>query len=353
MNKAKETLSVCIPVYNMAQTVKDAIASVLNQTYKNFELIIVDNASTDGTTELIRSIRDKRIRFFVNKTNIGAQKNLYECIRRMKTDIIVTMAADDVLEKNALMKIYQVFAEDHDIAVTNRSYFHFDYDIKKPIRVMHRFDKDEIITIRTNYKKLTKAIDCSCQVSGMAFRRKFLKKSYFDQKTKPFVSIPTIYLSILKSHKTAIIKDDIVACRTTNNTMVKGGAHNPIFNYSPSASWHNMIRRILPEKKYQPFREYFDRYFIGSNYIGLVQIKNFGGFKQLIKEIQYMIKVRGDNVVNPVFWFFVLGCIITPRFILIPLVNWYKSRINSKFIEKRKFEYDVTLRHSREGGNPV
>jgi glycosyltransferase involved in cell wall biosynthesis len=57
-------VSVVIPVYNMDRFIKDAIGSVLSQTYTAFELIIIDDGSTDGTRDIINSIKDKRVRYY-------------------------------------------------------------------------------------------------------------------------------------------------------------------------------------------------------------------------------------------------------------------------------------------------
>ena len=56
-----EKISVCIPVYNGAETIKQAIESVLSQTMSDFELVIVDNASTDNTVDLVKSVDDTRM----------------------------------------------------------------------------------------------------------------------------------------------------------------------------------------------------------------------------------------------------------------------------------------------------
>ena len=73
-------ISVVIPTYNPAQTIRMAVDSVLNQTYRDIELIIVDDASTDGTQDVVTQIADDRIRYLrleqrsgaCNARNIGA-----------------------------------------------------------------------------------------------------------------------------------------------------------------------------------------------------------------------------------------------------------------------------------------
>ena len=63
-------ISVVIPTYNRAQTIRMAVDSVLNQTYRDIELIIVDDASTDGTQDVVTQIADDRIRLFAIRAKI-------------------------------------------------------------------------------------------------------------------------------------------------------------------------------------------------------------------------------------------------------------------------------------------
>ena len=71
-------VSVCIPAYNNAEYIKDTIDSILNQTYQNIELVIVDDNSKDNTYELIQGIGDERIKLYHNDKNLGMSGNCIE-----------------------------------------------------------------------------------------------------------------------------------------------------------------------------------------------------------------------------------------------------------------------------------
>ncbi|MGN0319098.1 MAG: glycosyltransferase family 2 protein, partial [Lachnospira sp.] len=65
-------VSVIIPTYNRAYILRRAVDSVLNQTYDNFELIIVDDGSADNTRQIVESYSDERIKYYYTKLNKGA-----------------------------------------------------------------------------------------------------------------------------------------------------------------------------------------------------------------------------------------------------------------------------------------
>lgn len=92
------TVSVCMPVYNAEKYVAEAIESVLSQTYKDFEFIIVDDSSTDGSWKIIQEYADKdtRIRAFRNKKNGGVVVSLNNALKKAKGVYIARMDADDI-----------------------------------------------------------------------------------------------------------------------------------------------------------------------------------------------------------------------------------------------------------------
>lgn len=95
-------LSVCIPVFNGETYIQETIEQVLNQSYGDFELIVIDNASTDSTVEVVKKFQDSRIRLFENSENVGMAGNWNRCLEKAKTEYIQILCADDVIEKSCL-----------------------------------------------------------------------------------------------------------------------------------------------------------------------------------------------------------------------------------------------------------
>lgn len=89
------TVSVIIPTYNRAQVISRAIRSVLSQTYSDFELIIVDDASKDGTEEVVKRFRDPRITYFRNRVNMGGNAARNRGIRLAKGKYVAFLDDDD------------------------------------------------------------------------------------------------------------------------------------------------------------------------------------------------------------------------------------------------------------------
>lgn len=91
-------VSICITSFNYGAYIQDAIESALSQTYRNIEVIVSDNRSTDVTARILASYSDdSRIRVFVNETNVGLCRNHNLAIKRARGEYIVVLSADDVL----------------------------------------------------------------------------------------------------------------------------------------------------------------------------------------------------------------------------------------------------------------
>lgn len=97
MNNLHCKLSVCIPTYNGASYLAEAITSVLAQTWTDFELIIVDDCSTDATEAIVKSFADPRIKFYRNQTRLGLVGNWNRCLELASGQYSCIFHQDDVM----------------------------------------------------------------------------------------------------------------------------------------------------------------------------------------------------------------------------------------------------------------
>lgn len=108
-SKEKPTLSVIIPTYNRANQIGNAIQSILNQTYLDFEIIVVDDNSLDNTKEIVMSLKDDRIRYIRHGENKGAPSARNTGIKAAKGEYIAFQDSDDEWLPTKLEKQMKAF----------------------------------------------------------------------------------------------------------------------------------------------------------------------------------------------------------------------------------------------------
>lgn len=102
--KIKDLVSIIMPSYNTGAFIEDSIQSVLNQTYSNWELIIVDDCSTDNTLEILEKINDDRIIILKNAKNSGAAVSRNKALRKAKGQWVAFLDSDDLWHPEKLEK---------------------------------------------------------------------------------------------------------------------------------------------------------------------------------------------------------------------------------------------------------
>lgn len=106
-----QMVSVIIPTYNRAASIGNSIQSVLNQTWQNYEIIIVDDGSTDNTRQVVEHFDDDRIRYICMEKNGGASRARNEGIRQAKCEFIAFLDSDDEWMPQKLEKQMQVILQ--------------------------------------------------------------------------------------------------------------------------------------------------------------------------------------------------------------------------------------------------
>lgn len=123
-------VSIIMPSYNTAPYIKQTIQSVLDQTYTNWELIIVDDCSLDNTDEVLAEIHDERIRYFKNEKNLGAAVSRNKALREAKGQWIAYLDSDDLWMREKLEKQIS-FMEKNNYFFSYTNYEEIDVDGNK------------------------------------------------------------------------------------------------------------------------------------------------------------------------------------------------------------------------------
>ncbi len=115
-------VSVIMSVYNGEAYLREAIDSILNQTFTDFEFLIIDDTSTDGSAEITKSYNDDRIKLVINTENIGLTRSLNKGIDLAKGRYIARMDADDISVDNRIKLQFEYMEANKDIMVLGGYY---------------------------------------------------------------------------------------------------------------------------------------------------------------------------------------------------------------------------------------
>jgi glycosyltransferase involved in cell wall biosynthesis len=168
-NIKDKKISVIMSVYNGMPYLKEAVKSILSQSYRTFEFIIVDDASTDGSWDYLKNIKDERLTLIKNKKNRGLSASLNKALKIAKGKYIARMDADDIskrtrieaqinfLEKNPKIALCGTWAKKIDKdgkIIGNMLYPISPEEIKKKIALFNPIIHPSIMARKTFFDKL-------------------------------------------------------------------------------------------------------------------------------------------------------------------------------------------------------
>ncbi len=140
-------VSVIMPSWNTGRWIAESIESVINQTYQNWELIIVDDCSTDNTDEIVNSFKDARIKYLKNDVNSGAAITRNRALREAQGEWIAFLDSDDLWVQNKLEKMVS-FMKTHNYSFAYHCYEKIDED-SNPLNIF--VSGPRIVTKRKMY----------------------------------------------------------------------------------------------------------------------------------------------------------------------------------------------------------
>lgn len=188
----QELITVIINVYNGEKFISKCIESVVNQTYKNLDILIINDGSTDNTLKICKTYKDKRIRIITTK-NQGLSLSRNKGIENAKGQYIYFVDSDDFIELDTIEYLYKMSKEYNSDISTCNPLVVFDYNIKKT-------DSKEKISQISNLQMLKKVILLE-NMAGTIWN-KLIKKDLFNDirfENRIINDVVVTYKLVLKS----------------------------------------------------------------------------------------------------------------------------------------------------------
>lgn len=240
-NNTVPLISVIIPCYNVELFVEQAILSILNQTFKNLEIWIVDDASTDNTLQIVKNIKDERIKLLELKKNTQKVGAVNEVLKKVTGNYIAFQDSDDWSEPQRLEKQLEAFEKNPSLGICFTNYRKISDKIYPSGRIA--FTNEELRNEFLNFKALKENASPTACSSMMISRAALEKTSGYS----PFFAgrvaedIQWIY-RILKYFNGVTIQDPLYnyRIRPGSFSQISTSGIKPKYVYS----WH-LLEKII------------------------------------------------------------------------------------------------------------
>jgi len=230
--KNKPLISVIIPLYNHEAFIEETIQSVLNQTFTDFELIVIDDGSKDNSVGLVSAIKDSRLTLLTQE-NAGAHNTLNRGIKLAQADYIAILNSDDIWHSQRLQKCMALLQSDSGLEAVF-SYIEcidgqgdFIRYQEEDMDNYYRVEKpDNFYTLTINEKLL--AGNFLYTTSNLICRKNVFKKLGGFNHLR-FVHDYAFFLKLTRDYKVAIIKEYLLKYRFHDNNTISQNFAQSIF----------------------------------------------------------------------------------------------------------------------------
>ncbi len=203
---ANPKVSVVIPAYNAIAYLPKTIASALQQSFQDFEIVVVDDGSTDGTCEWVASLADSRIRSAIVQSNGGCASARNRGIRETKGDYIAFLDADDFWEPEKLEKQVRILDSHPSVGLVNTWISNID-DQGKPIEKLGKPTAEGQV-----WASVIEENPVMCGSAPMVRRQCFEAVGEFDQALLSAEDWD-MWIRIAKRYEFAVVKEPLVRYR--------------------------------------------------------------------------------------------------------------------------------------------
>lgn len=238
-------VSIICSCYNQKKYVIDSLKSVINQTYENIELIIVDDCSTDTSAQEISKwlIDYPLIRFVRNPDNLGITKSFNNTVKLTNGEYLIDFAADDILKPNCVERLVSVFLdrEDDDLSLVFGNASEIDKNGKFiSLFLDKKWSKKIKAAINDDfYYHLLSSTKYMCSVSAMYSKKIFHEIGGYDEDL--FFEDLDYWFRVTNKYSIAFIDDIVIEKRFLEKSLGKGFYENTEYTKKLHISFYHIL----------------------------------------------------------------------------------------------------------------
>jgi len=289
-------ISIIIPVYNAEKYIKECIDSVIHQTYKNIEIIIVNDNSLDKSWDICKEYSkiDRRIKLIKNDKNQGVSRTRNIGIKNSKGKYIIFLDSDDCLELNMIETLYKNLVENYsDISVCNFK----TYEDKLFTQKVVQLNREEV------YKKLLDLNSFGGYPWNKLFKREILDKmnnNFFDEELYSYEDLYFLSNYVKYINKCTYIDQGLYKYNIRNNSLSHSTinikkvencilAYRKIISVYKEEKIDDMLK-VLNEDYLNYLLEY--KSFLKQDKLNELVVKNNKEIKEVYKSIKKMLNLK-------------------------------------------------------------
>ena len=287
-NETNPKISVIIPIYNCEKYIKECLSSLIEQTFKNFEIICINDGSTDNTLKILKEFKELDNRIYIfnqNNTGPGIARNVG--MNKSKGEYLIFLDSDDIFKKTMIEELYiKIKENDSDVAICNSQ----NFEIKK--RGKKFFEKNYLINNEIVKQKTFSSLDIKKDFFNLfiwwpwdkIYKKKYIKNLGIEyQNLKSSEDLFFVASTVIAAKKITYLDKILI----NHRIGIKSSVSN-----SRQKSWDNFyyalkeLKKFIKEKGlYKRFEQDFINYVASFS---IWQLENINGisFELLYKKIK-------------------------------------------------------------------
>ncbi|MFH1387608.1 MAG: glycosyltransferase family 2 protein [bacterium] len=336
----KPLLSICIPTYNRAQLLKQAVESVLRQIDESIideiEVIISDNASTDETYSIVQQIKDQSkaiIKYYLNKKNVGAESNFLLAVERASGQYACLLGSDDLLADGVLLRLVREIKKSDgiDIYYGEKEDFYLSPDQPMRYRPIMRYPQETIFDFKKKntldeYFKVNKRLIAYCNfISNVVFNRaRWLQVRDKDKFIGTEYVHVYVFQSILWGEKPGVMKYlpwPMVKRRWGNDGPIDPGKRLR----QDVSMFHMIANEVFTDKKYVHLID--DLVIRNDGFSWAVRLKINNPKRYLFKLLPFLFNIYSNHLL---FWFKLVPLVFIPNYLLRFMRGLYRKQVKGE-----------------------